>query len=784
MKAGVDLIVTSQDGPTQAAKDATKTVPIVFTLVGDPVASGLVRNLAEPDGNVTGVSSLQTELTAKRLEVLKTLVPGLRRVWLIHYGGDLTANKMLVRARDAAPRVKVDLVPRAVLNAQELAQALGEIRPGDALLAPEIATLDVPVAILNASLKSRIPAVFTTALWVGHGGLASYGPDYYAQGVQAAGLVAKILRGARPSDVPSRGRPHRAGREPQDRRASRRDGAAEDHAPRGDVPAMSGPTPGAAPRGRLVRKYAVVLLVLVGGVLMASSLVELYFAYQETKRAIFREERAKAAAAAAQIERFVKEVERQVRDHSRRVRRPRGGPARAREARLPGRAGSGPGRPARAGLPPPPPRRARNQRAQPPRRLRQGATPRVPACAGRRGEPGGLLAGAEIPRGETGRPTGARFTSGTASSPTSPSPSRWGSTLSRSPRPRSASRPSSRQSPRSRPARAATPTWSTRGAIFRSPRRTSGPPEPRPFCPSPGADVRTERPAQPGRPGGAEDAGTVAEGLQGGQILAAHAGHHPPRVARPRRAAARRRLRPARAPILRSAVIFVLGLLLSVLASLVLARRMVAPIRLLQAGAARIGAGDLGHRIAVRTGDELETLGEEFNRTAARLEESYADLEQKVEARTRDLSEALEQQTATSEILRVISQSPTDVQPVFDTIVRSAVLLCGAGYGTAVRFDGELMHLAAGYNYTPEVDRALRQAFPMRPSPRMMSGRAILSRDVVQVEDALDDPDYAEGVARAGGFRSMLSAPMLRDGRPIGAIVVNRGQPGPFSGPR
>jgi GAF domain-containing protein len=147
----------------------------------------------------------------------------------------------------------------------------------------------------------------------------------------------------------------------------------------------------------------------------------------------------------------------------------------------------------------------------------------------------------------------------------------------------------------------------------------------------------------------------------------------------------------------------------------------------------------------------------------------------------RSLAEALEQQTATSEILRVISQSPTEVQPVFDTIVRSAVVLCGAMYGTAVRFDGELMHLVAGYNYTPEVARLLHEAFPMRPSPRMMAGRAILSRDVVQVEDALEDSDYAEGVARAGGFRSMLAAPMLRDGRPIGAIVVNRGQAGSFS---
>jgi PAS domain S-box-containing protein len=152
-----------------------------------------------------------------------------------------------------------------------------------------------------------------------------------------------------------------------------------------------------------------------------------------------------------------------------------------------------------------------------------------------------------------------------------------------------------------------------------------------------------------------------------------------------------------------------------------------------------------------------------------------------LEAKNRDLTETLEQQTATSEILRVISTSPTDVQPVFDTIVRSAVLLCGAGYGTAARYDGELIHLVAGYNHTPEVALALRRVFPTPPTPLTMSGRAILAGDVVQVEDALEDPDYAENVARAGGFRSMLAAPMLRDGRPIGAIVVNRGQPGPFS---
>ena len=152
-----------------------------------------------------------------------------------------------------------------------------------------------------------------------------------------------------------------------------------------------------------------------------------------------------------------------------------------------------------------------------------------------------------------------------------------------------------------------------------------------------------------------------------------------------------------------------------------------------------------------------------------------------LEMRNRELTESLEQQTATGEILQVISTSPTDMQPVFDTMVRSATLLCGAGYGTAVRFDGELMHLVASYNHMPEVADALHQIFPTWPSPLTMSGRAILAGDVGQVEDALDDADYAEGVARAGGFRSMFAAPMVRDGHPIGAIVVNRGQPGPFS---
>src|SRR5262249_50375412 len=150
-----------------------------------------------------------------------------------------------------------------------------------------------------------------------------------------------------------------------------------------------------------------------------------------------------------------------------------------------------------------------------------------------------------------------------------------------------------------------------------------------------------------------------------------------------------------RASALRTGGLALFGVILAVLGSLVLARRMARPIQTLQEGAARIGAGDLSHRLEVKTGDEIESLAEQFNTMTAQLRESYATLEHKVEERTRELTEALEQQTATGEILRVISSSPTDVQPVFDTIVRSAVQLCGARFGVLHRFDGERLHLAA-----------------------------------------------------------------------------------------
>jgi len=205
VKDGVDLIVTSNEAATQAAKNATKTIPIVFTLVGDPVMAGILRTIAKPGENLTGVSSLTSDLVAKRLEILKTLAPQVRRVWAIHHGDDPSSIEAIRRAEAAAKQLNVELIARPVYTPEQLAYAIKSIKPGDALLPPDVGTLDIPAVLLELATASRLPAVFATSLWVGHGGLASYGPDYHAQGVQAARLVAKILRGARAGDLPAEG---------------------------------------------------------------------------------------------------------------------------------------------------------------------------------------------------------------------------------------------------------------------------------------------------------------------------------------------------------------------------------------------------------------------------------------------------------------------------------------------------------------------------------------------------------------------------------------------------
>ena len=153
-----------------------------------------------------------------------------------------------------------------------------------------------------------------------------------------------------------------------------------------------------------------------------------------------------------------------------------------------------------------------------------------------------------------------------------------------------------------------------------------------------------------------------------------------------------------------------------------------------------------------------------------------------LQARNADLTEALEQQTATSEILRVISSSPTDVQPVFDIIAESVVRLCGAESSTVTRFDGEWVQLVAVHCSNPAGVEALRRAFPMHPTGAGGAARAVRDRAMVHIPDVLVDAEYRiQEAAQAARFRSLLAVPLLREGRAVGSITVGRAEPGDFS---
>jgi hypothetical protein len=143
-------------------------------------------------------------------------------------------------------------------------------------------------------------------------------------------------------------------------------------------------------------------------------------------------------------------------------------------------------------------------------------------------------------------------------------------------------------------------------------------------------------------------------------------------------------------------------------------------------------------------------------------QESTTDLECRLTQAQRELSEARQQQAVTSEILHVISTSSTDAQPVFETIVRNAVSLCGSLFANVFRFDGELLHFVAGHNVGPSYVELLRAKYPMRPDSSQVSGRVLLTKSVVRLEDALADPGYDQRFPPALGWRRMLGVPMLQ----------------------
>jgi signal transduction histidine kinase len=233
------------------------------------------------------------------------------------------------------------------------------------------------------------------------------------------------------------------------------------------------------------------------------------------------------------------------------------------------------------------------------------------------------------------------------------------------------------------------------------------------------------------------------------------------------------------ASMYRSSALLLLGLALALLASFFLARRVIYPLRILREGVERIGTGDLGYRLSLKTGDEIEVLADEFNKMTQQLQESYANLEHKVEDRTRELTESLEQQTATGEILRVIASSPTDIQPVLDAVAESAARLCDAEDAVIFRVAGDQHQRVAKYGAIPAPE------FPVPITRGFPGGRAIVDRQTVHIHDleALLDTEYRDvkAIQKEIGQRTVLATPLLREGVAIGAIVIRRLKVRPFN---
>src|SRR5215467_11324640 len=230
--------------------------------------------------------------------------------------------------------------------------------------------------------------------------------------------------------------------------------------------------------------------------------------------------------------------------------------------------------------------------------------------------------------------------------------------------------------------------------------------------------------------------------------------------------------------ILRTGYVLLGALALAFIAGMFLARRMVVPIQALRSGAARIGSGDLSQRITIKSGDEVEALANQFNDMAGKLQESYADLEKKVEQRTHELSESLEQQTAISGILRVISNSPDDVQPVLNSVAEHAARICEAQYTEIFIVDGDALRIVAGFG---EVGRPVDEPFPLDRST--IAGRTVVDMEPIHVPDVQHAGNrFALGRAYGQKFGqgTILGVPLIREGRALGAITICRTEVRPF----
>ncbi len=203
VRSKVDVIVASAAPPAMAAKTVTTSVPIVFVGVADPVELGLVRSLARPGGNITGLADSGPDLAAKRLELLRELVPKLRRVAMLWHSENPGNLLQLKRAEVAARTLGIQLDPVPVQSASDLDSAFKAVRAADALLQANAPLFTAHrTRIVGLAATSRLPAIYALRETVEVGGLMSYGPHYPELLRRAATYVDKILRGVNPADLP------------------------------------------------------------------------------------------------------------------------------------------------------------------------------------------------------------------------------------------------------------------------------------------------------------------------------------------------------------------------------------------------------------------------------------------------------------------------------------------------------------------------------------------------------------------------------------------------------
>jgi putative ABC transport system substrate-binding protein len=200
----VDVIVTHSAAPVLAAKQATSVIPIVFAVAGDPVSTGLVASLARPGGNVTGLSVQQTDLAGKRLELLREVLPGLRRLAIMANVDAPAAVQEMGEVQAAARTLRLELVSPEIRRAEDIALALEAFKGRvDALYvsADPLANTN-RIRINTSALAAGLPTMHGLRVYVEAGGLMSYGPNVPDLFRRTADFVDKILRGTKPANIP------------------------------------------------------------------------------------------------------------------------------------------------------------------------------------------------------------------------------------------------------------------------------------------------------------------------------------------------------------------------------------------------------------------------------------------------------------------------------------------------------------------------------------------------------------------------------------------------------